>query len=254
LCRAGKVWAAHEWSLILILAGKFASAIWPATTTNVQEEGTSKGMTTATQPPLFGATNTAIGTTTILIARHAEVHNPQRVFYGRLPEFRLSAWGEKQAERTADLLAGQPITAVYSSPLIRARQTAARIAARHPDAQRLVTGLLNELGTSWQGTPYSQFKAGFSAYEHRREPGDESIEEIATRMVEFVTRARDRHRGETIVGVSHGDPVTILRLALTERPLTVAGLRSAEFVGLGSVTEIVYTPGEARPRVTTLRP
>lgn len=211
-------------------------------------------MTAAIQPPLFGAIDTAIGTTTILIVRHAEVHNPQRIFYGRLPEFRLSTWGEQQAERTADLLASRPITGVYSSPLIRARQTAARIADRHPAAQRLVTGLLNELGTSWQGTPYSQFKAGFSAYENRREPGDESIEEIAARMVEFVTRARDRHRGETIVGVSHGDPVTILRLVLTGRPLTVASLRAAEFVGLGSVTEIVYTPGEDRPRVTTLRP
>lgn len=211
-------------------------------------------MTAAIQPPLFETIDTAIGTTTILIARHAEVHNPQRIFYGRLPEYRLSIWGEKQADKTADLLAKRPITAVYSSPLIRARQTAARIADRHPGAQRLVTILLNELGTSWQGTPYSQFKAGFSAYEHRREPGDESIEEIAARMVEFVTRARDRHRGETIVGVSHGDPVTILRLALSERPLTVASLRSAEFVGLGSVTEIIYTPGEGRPRLTTLRP
>ncbi len=210
-------------------------------------------MTAAIQPPLFDALDTAIGTTTILIARHAEVHNPQRLFYGRLPAFRLSEWGEKQAERLAEALAGRPITAVYSSPLIRARQTAARIADRHPGAERLVTGLLNELGTSWQGTPYSQFKAGFSAYEHRREPGDESIEEIAARMVEFVERARDRHRGETIVGVSHGDPVTILRLALSERPLTVAGIRSAEFVGLGSVTEIVYSPGDDRPRLTTLR-
>ncbi|HEY8602392.1 MAG TPA: histidine phosphatase family protein [Thermomicrobiales bacterium] len=211
-------------------------------------------MTAAIQSANSQSIEAAVGTTTILIARHAEVHNPQRLFYGRLPEFRLSAWGEKQAERTADLLDSRAITAVYSSPLIRARQTAARIADRHPGAQRLVTDLLNELGTSWQGTPYSQFKAGFSAYENRREPGDESIEEIAARMVEFVERARERHWGETIVGVSHGDPVTILRLALSGRPLTVASLRSAEFVGLGSVTEIVYTPGEERPRLTTLRP
>ncbi len=147
----------------------------------------------------------------------------------------------------------RPIAAVYSSPLIRARQTAALIADRQPGAARIVTGLLNEIGTSWQGTPYAKFGAGFSAYEHRREPGDESIEDIATRMTEFVARARERHPGATVVGVSHGDPITILRTALTGRPLTVAGLRGAEFIGLGSVTEIVYSPDEERPRVATLR-
>jgi broad specificity phosphatase PhoE len=207
-------------------------------------------MTAAVQPRLFETTTT---TTTILMVRHAEVHNPERVLYGRLPAFRLSDYGEKQAERTANFLASRPITAVYSSPLMRARQTAARIADRHPGALRLMTGLLNEIGTSWQGTPYTKFQAGFSAYEHRREPDDESIEDIAARMVEFVERARQRHPGETVVGVSHGDPITILRLALASRPLTVAALRGAEFIGLGSVTEITYTPEQDAPKVATLR-
>ena len=139
-------------------------------------------MTAAPPVPLFDMAALYCATTTVLMVRHAEVHNPQRLFYGRLPAFRLSAWGEQQAERTATKLAERPITAVYSSPLIRARQTAARIADKHPGATRLVTDLLYEIGTSWQGTPYSQFKAGFSAYEHRREPGDESIEDIAARM------------------------------------------------------------------------
>ncbi len=236
-------------SIILILVRKSACT--------GSAEGTAGGgirtrMTAVTQQP-GDNTATTVGTTTILIVRHAEVYNPQRVFYGRLPDFRLSEWGERQAERTAEFLASRSINAVYSSPLIRARQTAARIADRHLGAQRIVTGLLNELGSSWQGTPYAQFTAGFSAYEHRREPDDESIEQIAARMVEFVNLARDRHRGETIVGISHGDPITILRLALTERPLTVPSLRQAEFVGLGTVTEILYQPGEPRPQVTTLR-
>lgn len=197
---------------------------------------------------------TARTTTTILMVRHAEVHNPQRLFYGRLPAFRLSAWGEQQAERTAATLAECPITAVYSSPLIRARQTAAKIADRHPGVPRLVTALLYEIGTSWQGTPYSQFKVGFSAYEHRRAPEDESIIDIADRMTEFVTRARLKHPGETIVGVSHGDPIAILRLALSGGPLTVAGLRATGFVGLGTIVEVTFPPGEERPHLKTIRP
>src|SRR5262249_56679907 len=71
-------------------------------------------------------------TTTLYFVRHTEVHNPRDLFYGRLPRFRISARGREQAERVADYLADEPIVAVYTSPLLRARQTAQVIAARHP--------------------------------------------------------------------------------------------------------------------------
>ena len=72
--------------------------------------------------------------TVVLVVRHTDVHNPNNLFYGRLPRFRLSALGQEQAERTAAYLAGTPITAIYSSPQLRARQTARVIARRHHDA------------------------------------------------------------------------------------------------------------------------
>ena len=53
------------------------------------------------------------------------------MLYGRLPGFRLSELGEQMAERAADALAGRDITHVISSPLERAQQTAAPVAARH---------------------------------------------------------------------------------------------------------------------------
>lgn len=190
--------------------------------------------------------------TTILVVRHAEVHNPKRLFYGRLPSFGLSTHGEQQAERTAVFLAGHPIAAIYSSPLLRARQTAARIARHHPAALRRVTATLHEVGSAWQGTPFAEFTPGFSAYEHRREPGDESIEDIQARMLDFVARARRRHPGETVVGVSHGDPITILRVTLSGRPATPAALRGGDYAGLGSVTEITFEPGTEQPRVASL--
>ncbi len=189
------------------------------------------------------------GTTTLLLVRHAEVHNPERVLYGRLPNFRLSEAGERQAERVATALAGRPVSAIYSSPLLRARQTAAAIARHHPAVAPRVTTLLHEIGSSWQGTPFAEFKPGFSAYDHRREPGDESLEDVRDRMVEFAERARARHPGETIVGVSHGDPITILRVVLGGRPLTPAALRGADYAGLGSITELVFELGAERPRI-----
>lgn len=210
-------------------------------------------MSAVTQPLPPGGTIAATGTTTILVVRHTEVHNPQRVLYGRLPDYRLSDAGIKQAERIAEFLANRPISVVYSSPMERAQQVATLIADRHPEAQRMVTGLLNEIGTSWQGTPFAQFKAGFSAYENRRHDDDETIADVQRRMTEFVTRAHATHPGETIVGVSHGDPITILRIALSGRPVTVALTKGSDYAGLGSITEITYAPEAESPQVRILR-
>lgn len=205
-----------------------------------------EGAGTATAPTAPATT----GATTILVVRHTEVHNPKRVLYGRLPEYSLSPYGEQQAERTARFLANRPIAAIYSSPLLRAGQTADRIAAHHPAAGRYVTDLLNEIGTSWEGTPFAEFTAGFTCYEHRRAPEDETIDDIRARMLAFIEQVRLEHPGETVVGVSHGDPITILRLALRDRPLTPAALRGADYAGLGSVTEIVYTAAADLPQIT----
>ncbi|WP_026851379.1 histidine phosphatase family protein [Glaciibacter superstes] len=67
----------------------------------------------------------------IHLVRHGEVFNPDRVLYGRLPDFRLSELGEKMAEAAAaDLTSrGRPMARLVSSPLQRTQESAAPIAA-----------------------------------------------------------------------------------------------------------------------------
>ena len=67
--------------------------------------------------------------TIVHLLRHGEVYNPDRVLYGRLPGFRLSDRGVEQAELAAKFLAARDISYLVSSPLERARQTAAPLAA-----------------------------------------------------------------------------------------------------------------------------
>ncbi len=57
--------------------------------------------------------------------RHGEVHNPQRVLYGRLPHFGLSEDGRRMARAAADHVGAmdRPITALVSSPLQRTRES-----------------------------------------------------------------------------------------------------------------------------------
>ncbi len=62
------------------------------------------------------------------LLRHGEVHNPDRVLYGRLPGFGLSDLGASQAALAADFLRESPVVYLVSSPLERAQQTAAPLA------------------------------------------------------------------------------------------------------------------------------
>mgnify|MGYP002652011322 CR=1 FL=1 len=58
--------------------------------------------------------------------RHGEVHNPDRVLYGRLPNFALSAGGRTMAAAAAAHVEalGRPVSALYASPLQRTRESA----------------------------------------------------------------------------------------------------------------------------------
>ena len=64
-------------------------------------------------------------TTRVHLLRHGEVYNPTGVLYGRLPGYFLSDRGRAMAVRIAETVGGRDITHVVSSPLERARETAA---------------------------------------------------------------------------------------------------------------------------------
>ena len=68
--------------------------------------------------------------------RHGEVHNPEGVLYGRLDGFHLSDLGREMARLVAAHLEPNDITHVVASPLERAQETAAPIAADHDVADR----------------------------------------------------------------------------------------------------------------------
>jgi len=153
-------------------------------------------------------------TTTVWLARHGEVHNPGGVLYGRLPRMRLSNEGVRQAEALADFLElePQPLSAVYSSPMLRARLTANTILARHPDLGRIrIDRDLQEIRTGWQGEPLDALeRINWDFYNHPRGPDDESLQMIHDRMLRWLKRVLRRHAGQEVVGVSHGDPILIL--------------------------------------------
>lgn len=183
--------------------------------------------------------------TQILVIRHSHVHNPQDILYGRLPRFGLSEEGKRQAEYTANFVAARPVAAIYSSPLLRARQTADIFASRFPKITVHMSRLLLETRTTYEGSPNSILKPGFSFYEPRRDASDETMADIFARMLRFLERTARRHAGEVVVAVSHADPITIMRVGLRGLPLTAQNLHREVYPERASVTQLSLEPGQA---------
>jgi probable phosphoglycerate mutase len=194
------------------------------------------------------------GTTVLLFVRHTEVHNPHNVVYGRLPRFGLSPRGRAQAERIAAFLAELPLAAIYTSPLLRARQTARAIAARHPHLRVRQARALLEIRTGWQGTPNKDVPKGTSFYLHRRAEDDESIEDVLARLQAFVRRLLHRHAGEIVVCVGHADPIAILTLAAAGTPVTPQLLQQPVAPARGAVMIFEYVTPASPPILSYANP
>lgn len=182
--------------------------------------------------------------TRIHMVRHGEVYNPGGVLYGRLPGFHLSDKGNRQAEAVADALADRDVVAVISSPLQRAQETAAPIAARHDISVDTDPDLI-ESTNILQGRGISPGDGAWRdprVWWHLRNPftpsWGEPYVQIAARMATAVDKARARAAGHEAVCVSHQLPIWTLRLSLTGRRLWHWPTRRQ--CAIASVTSLVY--------------
>lgn len=195
---------------------------------------------------------------TVHLVRHGEVHNPEGVLYGRLPEFHLSELGRQMAEQMAGHFAqrrdeGARIVHLVASPLTRAQETAQPVAealgltittdGRIIEAENRFEGmskiksrlrqprywplLVNPFRPSW-GEPYDQQAERVLA----------GVQDARRRALELAGDATDRPV-EAIL-VSHQLPIWVTRLAAEHRRLwhdprqrecTLTSITSLDFDG-----------------------
>lgn len=185
-------------------------------------------------------------TTVVHVMRHGEVHNPSGVLYGRLPDYHLSDLGRKMADRVAEHLRDRDITYVVASPLERAQETAAPIAAAHELPVETDPRLI-EAANIFQGLTFGVGDGSLrrpTHWKHLTNPfrpswGEPYIEQVV-RMMGALGAARDAARGHEAVMVSHQLPVWTLRSFAEHRRLwhdprrrqcTLASLTSFTFEG-----------------------
>jgi len=182
--------------------------------------------------------------TVVHVMRHGEVHNPDKILYGRLPDYHLSERGQAQAQAVAEWLAERDITYVVASPLERAQETAAPIAALR-DLPVDTDDDLIESTNIFQGQRVSPGDGALRNprnwwyLRNPRQPSwGEPYREIADRMTAAMDRARVKAAGHEAVCVSHQLPVETLRRAMTKQNLHHFPTR--RLCNLASVTSFYF--------------
>ncbi|MBQ4266204.1 MAG: histidine phosphatase family protein [Clostridia bacterium] len=101
----------------------------------------------------------------IYLIRHAQPDYPDgvRMCLGQKTNLPLSTYGFKQAKALSRLLEHAPIEAVYTSPLLRARQTAEAIAGRCRPLH-VLDALIELDGGEWDGLTFDQLRSHYPQY------------------------------------------------------------------------------------------
>ncbi len=192
------------------------------------------------------APSPATTATTVLLVRHGVTGTTGKVLPGRAPGLHLAAKGVTQAQRVAERLAelATAPSALYVSPLERTRETAAPIAAALSLRARSERGLLECDFGDWTGKTLASLrkKPEWRAVQHApstfRFPSGESFTEMQVRIWTTLERLAAAHPGETIIVVSHADPI---KAAVTYAQGVPLDLFQRTVISTCSISAVVLT-------------
>jgi probable phosphomutase (TIGR03848 family) len=184
----------------------------------------------------------------VLLVRHGSTPTTGKVLPGQAAGLHLADKGRAQAEVAAQRIAAlsKAPTAVYASPLERTRETAAPIARALGLRVRTCPGLVEADVGDWTEQRLSRlyktkewpqvhgWPSGF------RFPGGESFAEMSVRAMDAVLGLVADHPGQSVVAVSHADPIKAVVAAAAGVPLD---LMQRLVISPCSVSALLFTPG-----------
>ncbi|MDR2083180.1 MAG: phosphoglycerate mutase family protein [Candidatus Ancillula trichonymphae] len=186
--------------------------------------------------------------TIVHMLRHAQVHNPEKMVYERLPDFHLSAKGVDMADAMSKFVqchkSLSSIECVISSPLERAIETA------HPTVKRLKLPLLLDerllesknyfAGIKISGIVTDIVKNGHLKYMTNpfKPSWGETYLDISLRMTSIIEEVKNKYKNQQILLVSHQLPIFIARRTYEKKHLWHNPRRRA--CALASLTSLVF--------------
>lgn len=184
--------------------------------------------------------------TTVIVVRHGQSQsNINGTFTGHM-DSPLTELGHKQAKNTAEYLKSYPISAIYSSDLSRAMQTAEPVAEMHgltiyPDSR------LREIcGGDWEGRTGAEISLLYpDNYElwktdvySCRPDGGESIAEVDARTESFMRELLSKHKNECVAIFTHALAARALSYQWFDLP--IEKIRDVPWCTNASVSVVEY--------------
>jgi broad specificity phosphatase PhoE len=163
----------------------------------------------------------------------------------------LSAEGQALATQLGEHLADVPLTAVYTSPYQRCRETAAAVARGRKLRPKVVDAFVEADYGKWQGRPLKslyRLKAWqelMMSASRFRFPQGETLHEVQTRAVAAVEQLVARHPDESVAVSSHGDVIKVILAYYLGLPLDLAHRVDP----IPASVSIVDVPKQGIPRV-----
>ena len=193
---------------------------------------------------------------TLLLIRHGQTTwNAENILPGRLPGVRLNDKGRQQVAKLTEALSVLPISAIISSPLERARDTAEIIAQPRGLCVQFEPDLMDTDVGRWAGKNYNELNKNdpeWNAYKHNPTVAPEGVEtfpQVQQRAVAAVERWRKQESiGAYPAFVAHADAVKLLIAHYTGLEARRAG---ALLIDNASVSLVELDP-ERRPRVLAI--
>ena len=152
----------------------------------------------------------------IIFLRHAQAeNNTKKILAGRTPGINLTEEGRKQSEQAGKMLESLNVSAIYSSPIDRAVQTA-DIVSKHCNVEYKLDDRLIELDMGkFTLMPYQEifkkhgnvFLKFYEGSIEVSENGVETFAQVQNRVNEMVDFVISKHKNENVVLVTHMDPI-----------------------------------------------
>jgi alpha-ribazole phosphatase len=162
----------------------------------------------------------------IWLVRHGQIAWNEQQRFCSTTNIPLSTIGRRQARHLASKLEARPITAIYSSDMARAKETA-EIIARERQIEIVSSPAWREIAFgAWEGLTYSEIAATFPEQlgfftdpEHIAPPEGETLHDVLQRIHPALTSiVRQSQSGEVVI-VSHGGVLRGLLCSLLNMPL-----------------------------------
>ena len=188
----------------------------------------------------------------LILVRHVEHVLQNEVLLGRTHDAPFTERGKEQLALVAESLRHEHVTAIHSSPRRRALDTAAAIAANHemPVEMREELDELNY--GEWSGRRIHELARDpqWRRWNKRRSawrpPNGESMRDLQARMLRYAAEVGGADSADTIVAVTHAEPIRVLLLY-------VAGIPIDDFMRIdvdpGGVTRIKLVSDAGQPQL-----